>query len=192
MGYDPNALSSEDREMWRGYYEEAKELSAATPKVGLMTLKDIPGEYRYAVAIRDEKGLWLTLWVRRSKNGEFFVMAPRGDKEWDPHTSYHLDGKFHSKSFGKKFEHTKKQPLNGSFQGTENLGGYGGHSASIGAICDPNAYNGVVEVTPDELTKGSVVVDLVQPSHKPIEWLNVTRETIFTDFVPHLVIRITS
>jgi hypothetical protein len=71
-----------------------------TPKVGRMKLKPmIPGEYRYAVAIRDDSGLSLTLWVKRSPKGEFFVMAPRAEPGWDPHVSYHEDGTFHSKSF---------------------------------------------------------------------------------------------
>jgi hypothetical protein len=63
------------------------------PKVGLMKLKLMAsGEYRYAVAVRDEDAnLWLTLWVSRSQKGEFFIFIPRGDRDWDPHTSYHID-----------------------------------------------------------------------------------------------------
>ena len=39
--------------------------------------------------------------------GEFFVMLPRGGREWDrrdwdPHTSYHLDGTLHMKSYGNR------------------------------------------------------------------------------------------
>jgi hypothetical protein len=55
------------------------------------------------VAVREDSDLWLTLWVRRSPKGEFFVMVPRGDRGWNPHTSYHLDGTLHMKSFGHKF-----------------------------------------------------------------------------------------
>src|SRR5260370_35510785 len=43
--------------------------------------------------------LWVTLWVRRSPKGEFFVMMPRSDQDWTPHASYHLDGTVHMKSF---------------------------------------------------------------------------------------------
>ena len=71
--------------------------SLPTPKVGLMKLQSLPGEHRYAVAIREGSELWLTLWVRRSPKGEFFVMVPRADRGWDPHNSYHLDGTFHGK-----------------------------------------------------------------------------------------------
>jgi len=78
------------------------------------------------VAVREGSHLWLTLWVRRSPKGEFFVMVPRGDRDWDPHTSYHFDGTFHMKSFGNKFITQKRQPLTGQFGGTEHLGAYSG------------------------------------------------------------------
>jgi hypothetical protein len=86
-----------------------------------------PGERRYAVACREGDDLWLTLWVRRSPKGAFFVMVPRGDREWDPHSSYHLDGKFHSKSYDKKMMVQQRQPLTGAFHGTEHLGAHYGH-----------------------------------------------------------------
>jgi hypothetical protein len=31
------------------------------------------------MAVREGSDLWLTLWVRRSWRGEFFVMVPRGN-----------------------------------------------------------------------------------------------------------------
>jgi hypothetical protein len=127
--------------------------SLATPKVGLMKLLPVPGEHRYAVAVRDGTDLWLTLWVRRSRKGEFFVMIPRSDGDWDPHTSYHRDGTFHPKSFGAKvIPPQKRQPLTGTFRGTGHLGAYHGHSPKgVGAICDPTAFSGVVEVAPGVL-----------------------------------------
>jgi hypothetical protein len=36
-----------------------------------------PREHRYAVAVREASGLWLTLWIRRAPKGEFFVNAAR-------------------------------------------------------------------------------------------------------------------
>jgi hypothetical protein len=46
---------------WRDMFDEVKQRSAATPKVGLMKLK--PDGQRYAVAVRDGSDLWLTTWV---------------------------------------------------------------------------------------------------------------------------------
>ena len=56
------------------------------------------GEYRYAIAIEADGELWLTLWVKRSSKGEYFICYPRGRSTWNPHASYHGDGRCHQKS----------------------------------------------------------------------------------------------
>jgi hypothetical protein len=139
---------------------------------------------------------WLTLWVRRAPKGDVFIVVPRGDRDWDPHASYHRDGTFHHKSFGNRFESPqKRQPLTESFQGTEHLGGYGGHGKTIGAICDPVAFSDIIEVPSGvlELSGGVVVVDLVEPGVDPLTWPFTEGKTVwqkfFKDAVPWLVIR---
>src|SRR5208283_1418998 len=92
---DAATATPDELAMWRSMFDEVTTSSLATPKVGLMKLRPVSGEHRYAVAVREGSDLWLTLWVRRSRKGEFFVMVPRGDRGWDPHTSYHLDGTLH-------------------------------------------------------------------------------------------------
>jgi hypothetical protein len=194
QGINAETLTPEQLGMWRNTFDEERKRSAATPKVGLMKLRRVPGEHRYAVAVRDND-LWLTLWVRRSRKGEFFVMVPRNDRGWDVHTSYHRDGTFHMKSFGHKGLSKKLQPLTSTFRGTEHLGAQLGYGPKrVGAICDPAAFSGVVEVAPDVLgpRHGSVVVDLVEPGCEPLSWPNVVRQEVFQDTVPHVVIRITS
>src|ERR1019366_9364697 len=52
--------------MWRDLFDEKRERSLASPKVGLMNLPAVPGEHRYAVAVREGSDFWLTYWVRRS------------------------------------------------------------------------------------------------------------------------------
>src|SRR5579859_250481 len=79
-GIDP---IKQEREMWEGLFDEATERRTTTPKVGLMKLQPVPGEQKYAVAIRDGSDLWLTLWARCSRKGEVFIMYPRGDRDWD-------------------------------------------------------------------------------------------------------------
>jgi hypothetical protein len=93
-----------------------------------MKLKPLePGELRYAVAIRKDSDLWLTLWVRRSPKSDFYVMIPRNDRDWNPRTSYHRGGTRHAKSHGQKLGVSqKRQPLTPGFKGTENLGAYKG------------------------------------------------------------------
>jgi len=121
-------------------------------------------------------------------------MLPRTDRTWNPHTSYHHDGALHMKSFGSKpFLPTKRQPLTGSFHGTEHLGAYKGHGPkSVGAVCDPTDFSEVVEVAPGVLgpRDGTVLVDLVEPGCEPIPWNGVVREEVFRDTVPWTVIRI--
>jgi hypothetical protein len=194
QGIDSTTALPDELAKWQKLFDEISK--KPSPKVGLMKLRSIPGEHPYAVAVREGSDLWLTLWVRRSPKGEFFVMVQRGDWSWDLHTSYHLDGTFHSKSFGKPLASQKRQPMRGPFRGTEHLGGYGGHGPkSVGAVCDPTAFSGVVEVRPGVLgpRDGTIVVDLVEPGCEPISWpfTEAARQT-FKDALPWVVVRVGS
>ncbi len=196
QGVEATSLTAGDLVTWRGLFDDVRARAAAIPKVGLMKLRPISGEYRYAVAVREGADLWLTLWVKRSKKGEFFVMIPRGDGESDPHTSYHLDGTLHMKSYGMVGISKKRQPLTGAFRGNEGLGVYAGHGPKgVGAICNPLDFSGIVEVGPGVLgpREGTVVVDLVEPDCEPMDCFNeVVQQQVFRDVVPWVVIRICS
>ncbi len=165
----PATSTPQELEMWRGLFDEAMRRRESSPKVGLMKLQRIPGEQEHAVAIRDGADLWLTMWVRCSRKGEIFIMHPRGDRDWDAHASYHLDGTLHQKSFGAVVLCLKRQPLTEAFRESEHLGLYAGHGKSSGAVCDPTAFDGVVVVEPGILgpKDGSVGVDLVTPEYEP-------------------------
>jgi len=192
QGYDPTMLAPDDLAKWREVFDEIRRRRNA--KVGLMKLgASVPGDRIYAVAVRDS-GLWLTLWVRRSWKSEFFVFMPRADRS-NVHASYHRDGTFHHKSNDCTVGTPRKlQRLDQPFKGTEHLSGWGGHGAkTIGAVCDPKVFAGVVELPPEVLgpRDGSVVVDLVEPGCVPILWLGQpVRQQIFDDAVPWLVIRV--
>ncbi len=80
QGYDAAALTPDELAEWRGMFDEVRKRSSATAKVGLMKLQPVPGEHRYAVAVREDADLWLALWVRRSRKGEFFVMVRQGPR----------------------------------------------------------------------------------------------------------------
>jgi hypothetical protein len=196
---DPATLTPEQLATWRKMFEDAQQRSAASPKVGLMKLQPVLGEYKYAVAVQEGSALWLTLWVRRSRKGEFFVMQPTSDREWDLHTSYHLDGTRHMKSHGRiALSPDQRQPLTGVFRGCEDLGSYSGHSPKgVGAICDPMSFSGVVRVAPGVLgpRHGGVTVHIVEPGHEPIETFPGTRivtRQIFGDALPWVVITVLS
>jgi hypothetical protein len=195
---DTATTAPEELATWRRAFDEAMERSSATPKVGLMKLQPVPGEHRYAVAVREGSDLWLALWVRRSRKGEFFIMVPRGDRDWDVHTSYHLDGALHIKSHGRRvLPPVKRQPWTAAFRGTENLGTFAGYGPkSIGAICDPTAFSGVVEIAPGILgpRDGQITVDLVEPNCQPgaFPWTKIARRNVFRDVLPWVVITIGS
>lgn len=192
---DPASITPEELKEWRDIFDKAVERRMTSPKVGLMKLRPIPGEHRYAVAVREGSDLWLTLWVRRSPKGEFFIMVPRGDRGWTPHTSYHLDGTLHMKSHDHTVLPTKRQPLTKTFRGTEHLGvSYGHGPKSVGAIYDPTAFAGVVEVAPGVLgpCHGWVAVDLVEPGCEPtsLPWSQIVQREVFRDILPWVVITI--
>ena len=101
------------------------------------------------------------------------------------------------KSSGLKMLVLKRQPLTANFHGAENLGGNAGHvPKGVGAICDPCAFSGVIEVPPDVLgpRHGTVVVDLVEPGREPLTWPfpGIARQEEYRDFEPWLVIRVGS
>lgn len=157
QGIDPSTTRSEDLAMWRREFDEASQRHALRRTVGLMKLRHVPGEYRYAVAVRDGANLFLTLWVRRSTKGDVFVLVPRGDRSWNPHTSYHRDGMVHAKSYDYKLATPqKRQPLTETFRGTEHLGIHFGHGPrSVGAVCEPATWSGIIEVPPGVLAPAS-------------------------------------
>jgi hypothetical protein len=140
QGADPAAMTPEQLTEWQGMFDDVMERRKTSPKVGLMKLQRVPGEQKYAVAIPDGSNLWLTMWVRCNHKGEIIIMYPRGDCDWQPHASYHVDGRLHQKSYGFKTLPMQRQRLDGVFKGSENLGRYKGHGTVTGAVCEPNAF----------------------------------------------------
>lgn len=134
--------------------------------------------------------------MKRNRKGEFFVFIPRSDRGWNPHTSYHLDGTLHMKSYDRVLlTAEQRQPLTGKFQGNEHLGvSYGYAPKGVGAICDPAAFAGVVEVAPDILgpRHGGITVDLVEPEKEPdgFPWARIVTREVFRDFEPWVIITV--
>lgn len=194
---DTSMMTMEELASWRRCFEETQQQRAASPKVGLMDLKTVPGEYKYAVAVRESTDLWLVLWVRRNRKGEYFVLKPMGDKDWNLHSSYHLDGTRHNKSFGRKdLPPQKLQPLTGPFQGTMEFPQMWGFTPKgTGAICNPAAFSGIVEVAPGVLgpREGCVGVFLVEPGIEPPDYTwayEIVTQTVFRDVSPHVVVAV--
>jgi hypothetical protein len=131
--------------------------------------------------------------VRRSPKPEFFVFMPRGDGDWNPHNSLHADGTFHAKSYDHKMQVVKRQRPD-SIKGAEHLGVFGGYgTASVGAICEPADFTGVLEAPRNVLgpRNGMVAVDLLEPGGTPLNHpAEELARRLFDDAVPHVLIRI--
>jgi hypothetical protein len=193
---DPTTTSLEVLEQIRAAFEEAQKATAATPKLGRMKLRDLrPGEYRYAVVVRVGSDLFMTLWVRRDPKGDVYALMPRSHGQGNPHASYHRDGTFHHKSYGHQMAVSKRQPLTGGgFKGCEHFGMFAGHGPkTVGAVCEPTKFTGVVEVPPGILgpKDGFVAVDLVEPGCETFDLFNpVLLTQVFKEAEPWLVIRV--
>ncbi len=149
---------------------------------------------RYAVAIEDGDELGLSFWIKRSQAGEVFLFYPR-DREMDPHASYHADGTYHQKSYGVASMAQQRQPLNGSFVGTEHLGTFGGHGAGP-RIVSRDDWDDILVVRSGILTArtGRIAVDLVAPDMPPAahhrELLRIVDERTYRDAVPWILVAI--
>jgi hypothetical protein len=191
---DPMTAGPDELAMFRQFFDEAMATKSAIQKLGEMKFKAIPGELRYAVAVREGDDLWLTIWVKRDRKGDVYVLIPRNDGGWNPHTSYHRDGTFHAKSFDHKMSSLKKQPLTQDFKGCEHLGMFAGHGPkSVGAICTATMFSDVIEVPPGILgpRDGFVAVDLVEPGCQPLELSNpVILTRVLKHSIPWIVIRV--
>lgn len=164
-----------------------------------------PGEYRYAVAVRDDRGLWLVLWIHRTpppKGPGVYINHLVLERGWHPHTSYHADGTLWMKSHNRTMAGVQqRQPLTGKFVGVEHLGGSMGFSPhGVGVPCNPSNFSGVLVAPPGVLSfrSGSIAVDLIEPSYAakpehgavPVPWSEVVAQAVFSDVDPWLVVSV--
>ena len=84
-------------------------------------------ERMFAVAVRDRNDLFLWTRLRRAAGTDIYYVLPTGRehnpkwKKWNPHGSWHKDGRVHHKSFNKKIFPAERQKPNAEFMGTYNL-----------------------------------------------------------------------
>ena len=82
-----------------------------------------PDERMFAVAVRDGEELFLRVRIRRAaRGGDIYYSLPTGRsapewKKWDPHGSYHRDGRSHHKSFDRKALVRQSQKPDFGFKG---------------------------------------------------------------------------
>jgi hypothetical protein len=120
-----------------------------------------------------------------------------GDKDWDPHATYHQDGTYHQKSFDQKLMVRKLQPLD-QFKGTEHLGSFQGFGTGAAPICNPANFTSTLTVPMGILESKhvDVLIDLVEPGvltnplHRRNSGLRITYEETYSDCSPSLVIAV--
>jgi hypothetical protein len=109
----------------------------------------------FAVAVRDGADLFLWIRIRRAASGIYYVFATGREEEsewknWNPHGSYHKNGRFHHKSFDQKpLPQEQHQKPDASFQGTKQMVTRPISSEEprlVGVICDPTKFDEVMEV----------------------------------------------
>lgn len=181
---DASTFTPEQLAFWEGTHRDALARGEAwrAQRAPARSLRS--KDCRCAIAIEDDAGLGLTFWIKRSAEGEIFLMYPR-DPDFGPNTSCHLDGTCHSKSYGAA----------DYFKGTEHLGMFAGHGAGP-RIEDPESFDHILIAPPGSLTgrSGSVVVDLVEPGQHPashhLEGRNVVAQVVHDDDAPWVVVSI--
>ena len=164
---DPRLLDAKGLAEWRHAYEGATEranrVQPWTPKA-----RRDPADHLYAVAIRDGSSLWLFLWVRRSAKGEYFVLIPRPDGAWNPHASYHRDGRLHQKGHDQKMlPASQRQKPDSSFRGTEQMLSTPIEPETgreVKALCDPSQFSDIFEIPVEHITgRGHLIaIDLTE------------------------------
>lgn len=182
---DASMMTTEELATWQCYFEETRKQRASS-KVGLMNLKTVPGEHKYAVAVREGTDLFLVLWVRRNQKGEYFVLKPTSDSQLNLQSRYH-DGTLHHKIFKQKILAAQKS------QSFPIMNGF--TPKDTGAICDPKAFTGIVEVVSGILgpRHGCIGVVLAEPriGLPDYTWAyEVLTQTVFREVSPHVVILI--
>ena len=197
QGFSREVFDSFDdttREIFHQEFETGRERAAEWRAQAAPSRAVQQRDRRYAVAIRDGNELGLTFWVRRSARGDIYFLVPR-TADMNPHASYHVDGRYHHKSYGVVTMKQQRQPLNVHFKGAEHVGVFGGHGAGP-RIQDPGAFDDIFVVQSGVLAgrTGRVVVDLVEPGARPAqhhrELLNVIDQRIYEDAIPWIVLAV--
>lgn len=190
------SLADDELSAWRSAYDASHNRNARgtvwTPRV-----RANAKHLLYAVAVRDAFDLWLALWVKRSAKGEYFVMLPRDESGWDPHASYHSDGRLHQKSHDQKTLVSQRQVPGPAFKGTEQMLTTRLDLASVCAVkarSDPAQFTGVLEISGGILRQGghTVAVDLTEANGSALEkpWSQIVMQRRFAEAVPEVLLTV--
>jgi hypothetical protein len=159
-------------------------------------------ERMFALAVRDGDDLFLWIRLRRAAGTDIYYVIPTGRederdwKKWNPHGSWHRNGRLHHKSFHKKVLSDERQKPDASFEGTYNLitrGLASDEPRAFGVLCDRTKFSEVMEIPIEILSpkhyETYTSVDVSEPGMQPILMggqEEVLVQRVFDDAVPHI------
>lgn len=197
QGIETTTLGEEKLKAWRRDYDASCEAQRQR-EIWAPRVRGNAKELLYAVVVRDVSDLWLALWVKRSAKAEYFVMLPRNNRPpWDPHASYHSDGRLHQKSHDQKIDVSQRQIPGPGFKGTENmlttrLDLEDVHS--VKALCDPGLFTGVLEIPGEVLRQRdhTVAIDLTDANGAALAqpWSQIVIQRRFSEALPEVLLTV--
>jgi len=165
-------------------------------------------ERMFAVAVRDRNDLFLWTRLRRAAGTDIYYVLPTGRehdpkwKKWNPHGSWHKDGRVHHKSFNKKIFPAERQKPNAEFKGTYNLitrGIASDEPRTFGVPCDPTEFSEIMEIPVGILSpkhyETHMSIDVSEPGLQPLLMggsENILSQRIFDDTIPHITVTVYS
>ena len=161
-------------------------------------------ERMLAIAVRDGADLFLWIRLRRHARISTTCCPPaektiQSGKKWNPHGSWHRDGRLHHKSFDQKiFSAEPRQKLDAEFKGTYNLltrGIASDEPQAFGVRCDPTKFSEIIEIPAGILSPKHywthTSIDVSEPGLKPLLMggaEEILLQRIFDDAIPHITV----
>jgi hypothetical protein len=164
-------------------------------------------ERMFGIAVRDGADLFLWMRLRRAARTDLYYVLPTGReddpewKEWNPHGSWHRNGRLHHKSFDQKmFPAEPKQEPNAAFLGTHNLitrGIASDEPRTFGVRCDPTKFSEIMEIPAGILSpkryETYTSIDVSEAGLKPLLMgggEEILSQWVFDDAIPHMTVTV--
>jgi hypothetical protein len=178
-----------------------------TKKRERISVKKVYSDRMFAVAVRDGDELFLWIRLRRAAGTDIYYVVPTGRederdwKKWNPHGSWHRDGRVHHKSFDKKMLPVEeRQKPDARFEGTYNLitrGLASDEPRAFGVLCDPTKFSEIMEIPVEILSpkhyETYTSVDVSEPGLQPMLMgggEEIPLQRVFDDAIPHITVTV--
>jgi hypothetical protein len=164
-------------------------------------------ERMFGIAVRDGTDLFLWMRLRRAARTDIYYVLPTGReddpewKEWNPHGSWHRNGRLHHKTFDHKmFPAQPKQEPNAAFKGTHNLitrGIASDEPRTFGVRCERTKFSEIMEIPAGILSpkryETYTSIDVSEAGLKPFLMgggEEILSQRVFDDAIPHITVTV--